>query len=134
MLNSALYFIVNALVAFIPTSQSASERHFADIYRLSYSFPSLRFANPSFMAASVILEIQSLLNGFLHLLYSYIYLKISSPSRPLSVAHIMLSVSLAFISFLSVSNCFLLPLTAFSFIFSGIIGRLPAVHLFRLLS
>ena len=51
--------MLQACVAFIPTSQSASDRHLALRYNPSYSPESFRAAKPSRMAASVIEDIHS---------------------------------------------------------------------------
>ncbi len=83
-----MYLQVKALVALIPTSQSASARHMAASYRLSYSRPSFRWAKPSRIALSVTEEIQSLFTGFLQPAFFRISLATSSPSRPASVAMI----------------------------------------------
>ncbi|MNN43577.1 hypothetical protein D3C81_1578210 [compost metagenome] len=56
---------VMACVALIPMSQSDSERERADMYRLSYSVPAFKLANPSLMALSVWLDIQRRLKGTL---------------------------------------------------------------------
>ena len=54
-------------VAFIPTIQSARSRQRAASYKASYFPNGSRWANPSRIAASSMLEIQSLSKGFRHL-------------------------------------------------------------------
>ena len=51
--NCALYLHVKALVALIPTNQSASALDLAARKRLSYSFPCFKCAKPSLIALSV---------------------------------------------------------------------------------
>src|SRR5699024_44321 len=63
--NCASYFVVNALVAFKPTYQSASERATAASYNVSYFFPGCNFLKPSRIALSVTEEIQRRLTRFL---------------------------------------------------------------------
>ena len=82
----ALYLQVSALVALIPTSQSASARHMAASYRLSYSLPSFKWAKPSRIALSVTDEIHKRFMGLLLPAFLSISLATSSPSRPASVA------------------------------------------------
>jgi len=77
---------VNALVAFIPTSQSASVLASPALPRLSNSLPSLKDLNP--------FDISSSVKAFNHNLFVlidefeslYMNLKISSPSLPASQA------------------------------------------------
>ena len=83
--------MARARLAFMPTSQSAFARLSAAAYRLSYSVPSFSSSSPFRMASSVSEEIHRRLNGFVQPRKAYIQRKISSPSRPASVATMMLS-------------------------------------------
>ena len=62
--NAARSRIDAALVAFIPTSQSASERERAARSSDAICSPGRRFAKPSWIARLVMLEIQSRSTGF----------------------------------------------------------------------
>ena len=85
---------VRARVAFKPTSQSDSDRHFAasDSGRICSSVR--RFSHALAMAPCVIDCIQSRRTGLLMPPISKIYRKISSPSRPASQALTIDSTSL----------------------------------------
>jgi DNA topoisomerase IA len=61
------------------------------------------------IATSSIEEIQSRSNGFLHPALWYTNRKISSPSRPASVAHTRLATSSLAMSFFRIPNCFFVP-------------------------
>ena len=130
----ALYLQVRALVAFKPTSQSASARHMAASRRQSYSLPSLSLEKPSFMALSVTEEIQSRLIGFLQPAFIRMNLATSSPSRPASVA-----MTMSFTSFrnswrFTALNCFaVFPMTS-SLKGFGIMGRVSIFHSLYFLS
>ena len=84
-----MYLQVRALVALMPTSQSASALHMAASYRLLYSLPSFRFANPSLIALSVTDDIHRRRMGLLHPVFFKISRATSSPSLPASVAMII---------------------------------------------
>ena len=84
-----MYLQVSALVALIPTNQSASALAQAAEYNVSYSLPSFKEENPALIALSVTEEIQSRLIGFLHPDFSNIQRATNSPSLPASVAIII---------------------------------------------
>ena len=96
--------MARARLAFMPTSQSAFARLSAAAYRLLYSEPSFSSSSPFRMASSVSEEIHRRLNGFVQPRKSYIQRKISSPSRPASVATMMLSERLN--TFSMIFSCF----------------------------
>lgn len=67
--------------------------------------------------------IQSRSNGFLHPALWYTNRKISSPSRPASVAHTRLATSSLAMSIFRIPNCFLVPAETSYCQFIGKIGR-----------
>ncbi len=91
--NAARSRIDAARVAFIPTTQSASERARAASSSVFISSPGRSSSNASEIARLVIDESHSRRTGFCTGATSYRYAKISSPSRPASQALITLSTS-----------------------------------------
>ena len=80
------------------------------------------------MASSVIDEIHSRENGFLHSACLYIYRKINSPSRPESVAHTIWPTSRRCISFFTTPNCFLVFSITRRGMSSGSMGSVSMRH------
>ena len=68
--SSVSYFRVKARLAFMPTSQSAWERHWALRYSPRYFSPGWMVRKPSAMASSVMEEIHRRWMGFLQPLFS----------------------------------------------------------------
>ena len=132
--SCALYLHVNALVALIPTSQSASALETAAAYKSLYFLPSTSFANPSLIALSVTEEIQSLLIGLWQFAFSRIHLATSSPSRPASVAMMISPTSFRNICVFTALYCFAVFLMTTSSIFLGIIGSTCMFHSLNFLS
>ena len=116
-------FVVKALVAFIPKSQSPIALADPAAYKLSYCLASFNLLNPSLIASSVSEEIQSLLMGLLHFAFNNTQRCISSPSCPAS-PQLMTSVQFA-TKFSMQLNCFCIPASSTTFIpkFGGIIGK-----------
>jgi chromosome partitioning protein len=103
----------------IPNTVKVGEANSASRSILDYDGNS----NPSRIAESSRLDIQSLCTGFVLLHCSYTKRKISSPSRPASVAQTMESTSARFISERSTASCLALPSDVLYFQTSGRIGR-----------
>lgn len=108
LLNLVLYGCTYGFQGWNVSIQS-SLHYASSIYKASYSVPDLRFSKPSLIATSSIEEIQSRSNGFLHPALWYTNRKISSPSRPASVAHTRLATSSLAMSFFRIPNCFFVP-------------------------
>ena len=97
--NAARPRIVAARVAFMPTSQSASERERAAASRGASSLPGRRCPNAWRIASLVMDENQARWTGTPFLpATSSTYAKISSPSRPASQAFTISSMSSRFMS------------------------------------
>src|SRR6266511_1020431 len=133
--------IVAARVAFMPTSQSASERERAASSSDCICGPGRSFSKPSRIACLVIDEIQSLSTGFGGFSFvadapntdSYTYAKISSPSRPASQALMTWSMS-SRLSSVSISfSCFFALASRGTSLspFGGTIGRSAMRHFFH---
>ena len=118
----------------IPTSQSDSLLQRAASCSDAICSCVLRFSNASDIAEGVIDDTQSLLRGSLHLFISYMYVNISSPSRPASHAFMTHSMSLRPISFFSAWSFFFVFSIGFRSNFSGIMGRFDNDHLAYFLS
>ena len=77
--------------------QSASALAIAELYKFSYFDASFKFLNPSFIALSVLDDIQRRFNGLFVLHFCNIHLATNSPSRPASVAITIFPTSSLFI-------------------------------------
>ena len=104
------------------------------LYSASYSVDGLRWAKPSQMADSSMLDSHRREKGFLHPACWYTKRKISSPSRPASVAQITLSTSGRCISFCRMPNCFLVLADTRYCHFCGRMGKSAMLHLTYLAS
>jgi hypothetical protein len=120
-------------VAFIPTTQSASERERAAASSRSISSPGRRASKASSIAFLVIELSHSRLTGLSVPEVSYRYAKISSPSRPASQALTISSISSLRISLWTAESCFF-ALSSFgtSLNSSGRIGRSAKRHFLSL--
>src|SRR5690554_4967007 len=123
------YKTENRRVALIPTIQSALALESAASYKSSNSLPSCKFLNPSVIALSSIEEIHKRFIGLLHPSFSYTKRKISSPSRPESVAAIIVVTSLCFINAPIIFICFSLPFEITYLHSLGKIGKSSYCHL-----
>ena len=115
--------------ALMPTIQSARSRQSAALYSASYSVDGFRWANPSRIAFSSMLDSHRREKGFLQPACWYTKRKISSPSRPASVAQTMLSTSGRCISFCRTPNCFLVDADTRYCHFCGRMGKSAMLHL-----
>ena len=122
------YFVVYALVAFMPTSQSAFARQTEASQISRYSFPSFRFVKPSRIAESSMELIHKRFTGRVLPDRSYTCLNISSPSRPASQALTTYSKSFLLSSFFKTASCAFLSFATVSFHSSGIMGKSENVH------
>ena len=101
-------------------------------YKIYLEIEDASIGEPSLMAESSIEEIQSRSKGFRHPALWYTRRKISSPSRPASVAHTRLATSSLAMSFFRIPNCFFVPLDTSYCQSTGRRGRSAYAHLLYL--